>query len=183
MRSIFRLFLSASLGVGLAFVADRLFPGVQKVPVVDTSEKRDNPVDRETSLPKSFVTNDALVASPGAQPGNAPLPLRFRGYALRGDRVNVLMQSGEVRTERDGVDLLRRNFAEVDGHRYYLVAPESSSPALAPALPPPVAEQTPAENAPPLPPPPPEPESAWATHSDGVQRLKNPDTLSAMFSR
>lgn len=105
---------------------------------------------------------------------------RVRGYALRGDRVRVLLDSGETLTEdvEDGVEAIRRNKVRVRGETLYLVPVPERLPAPA-ALPASSVPAAPASAETPALPPPPAASTAdrWATHSDGVSRLKSTQTL------
>lgn len=110
---------------------------------------------------------------------------KVRGYAVRGERVRVLMETGETLTEDldDGLEGIRRNKVWIRGEAHYLIPaqdrppspalPASSAPAVldaaeTPALPPPPAANT---------------ADRWATHSDGVSRLKRTETLAEALAR
>ena len=112
-----------------------------------------------------------------SQPSPDRSQVRVRGYAVRGGRVNVSLSNGLTLTERD----VAPSFVTVGGQVLFLAEPRESGAARAAFTAPEAA--IPAQESPSLPPPPAAPESAWETHSDGVSRLKKPDSLATMFGR
>lgn len=137
---------------------------------------------KQSRLP-SPLSSEVVHEKPTMLPPVTALPpaaerRRVRGYAIRGDRVRVLLDDGVTLSEDDddGIQSIRRNKVRVNGETLYLV-PAVDRPALAPAvMPPPSASAVVA--APSVPPPPAaNTEDRWVTHSDGVSRLKSRETL------
>lgn len=105
---------------------------------------------------------------------------KIRGYAIAGERVRVLTEFGETLTEdiEDGVESIRRNKVRVNGETFYLM-PAAERPIPAPVPSPALPTAPAAAETPSLPPPPvANTGDRWATHSDGVSRLKRRETLS-----
>lgn len=147
----------------------------EKAPVVDT--------------PKNAQKAEIDSASPLKKgPGPGPTDrsqVRVRGYVRRGNEVSVVLTDGRTVTERefDEGDWIRRGSIRLKGETMYFVRPEPRQVAVAASAHAASPADSTAESLPALPSPPPEPESSWETASDGVSRLKNPDTLATMFGK
>jgi hypothetical protein len=114
-----------------------------------------------------------------------PSDLRVIGVARTGERSWITLSDGRIITERDialnSVDQFgiiyrgqRIPFARAQPRQVFEA--KTSKPEPTPV-------EVPAEVSPALPPPPPEPQSSWETASDGVSRLRKPDTLADLIKR
>jgi hypothetical protein len=181
MRGFFRLLFSASLGIALATVAAKIFPGKKVEPVVENRQIVDTPKIEE----KPQIDSKPPLKEMPASPGPDREQVRIRGYVVRGAKVNVLMGDGRTITERDGLTRVSRNSVEIHGETFFLAQAKDKPPvplqpaALSDLLP---ADST-AEKSTPLSDPPAPAESSWERHSDGVSRLKATETLADAFKR
>jgi len=182
------LLLGAFIKGGNMYAAQAVMGKAEKASkpfVVDTPKNGEEPAAIASAIVKPLQTNDRFTRSPGETPWEKIEPVRVRGYVRKGSEVSVVLSDGRVVTERDFEegDWIRRGSVRLKGETIYFVRPEPRQ--VQPASP--SRDTAPLDSAgekeTPLPSPPKPPESSWETASDGVSRLKEPDTLATAFSR